>query len=207
MNRTKTVTGILLAGGKSQRMGQDKRFLLVEGKSLIERTLDVFRNVFLETFIVVAEPSQGLASIKERIVTDRIPGKGSAGGLYTGLYYASTPSVFVAACDMPFINGNVIRRLCTIAAGIDVVMVRLESGLQPMHGIYSKRCLPVLEEMIQHHQLRLQGLVEQKELAVKIVKEEDIKDLDETLVSFLNVNTPSDFELAKKLICSNIHGQ
>ena len=186
-------------------MGQDKRFLLIEGKSILERPLDIFKSVFVETIIVVAEPSQSLASIKERIVTDRIPGKGSAGGLYTGLWHASTPSVFVAACDMPFLNGNVIRRLCSMAGGMDVVMVKLANGLQPMHGIYSRRCLPVLEDMIRHHQLRLQSLVEKKDLAVKIVEEEDIKDLDETLVSFLNVNTPADYELAKKLIYSKIH--
>jgi molybdopterin-guanine dinucleotide biosynthesis protein A len=134
-----------------------------------------------------------------RVVSDLIPDKGSAGGLYTGLTYSSNPQVFAVACDMPFLNTAVINKICSLSFSMDVTMVKLSNGFQPMHSVYSKQCLPVLLRMINADQLRLQDLLAQKNLKTKILEQESIQDIDPQFKSFLNVNTPADLEVAEKL--------
>ena len=81
----------------------------------------------------------------------------------------------------------------------DVSMVKLSTGLQPMQGVYSKRCLPALEEMVNTECLRIQDLMLRKDLTVQILEEESMRKLDPHLLSFLNVNTPADLEFATKM--------
>ncbi len=101
-NLMNDVTGVLLAGGKSRRMGLDKRFLKLDGETLLRRALSVYERLFPEILVVVAEPVPELVDIGHQIVTDLIPNCATLGGLYTGLSVASSPRIFAAACDMPF---------------------------------------------------------------------------------------------------------
>ncbi|TAJ07652.1 MAG: molybdenum cofactor guanylyltransferase [Nitrospirae bacterium] len=193
------MTGLLLAGGKSRRMGRDKRFLELGGRTLLERSLTVLEGLFDEVIVSVAEPLPELKGLHARVVTDLIPDCATMGGLYSGLSSASHPRLFAAACDMPFLADSVIRRMADLGQGADVVMVRLANGLQPMHAIYSKACLPHLERMLHAKSLRVQDLVSISDLSVKILSEEDIRAADPQLLSFLNVNQPADLEFARKL--------
>ena len=86
----------------------------------------------------------------------------------------------------------------------DVVMARLSQGLQPMHAVYSKRCLPHLEAMAREGNLKLQQLTERKGLVVRIVTEHELvgQGTDSPALSFLNINTPADLEFARKLLAS-----
>ena len=95
------VTGVLLAGGKSRRMGEDKRYLVVGEQTLLERGLDLLRSIFQEVLVVIAQDSPPL-DVDARVVRDLVPDCGSLGGLYTGLTQATTLYIFVVACDMPF---------------------------------------------------------------------------------------------------------
>lgn len=193
------ISAILLAGGKSRRMGQDKRNLLISGKSLFNHALHVLESVFSEIIIVVATISSVVHKMEHRVVTDLIPDKGSAGGLYTGLTYSSNPQVFAVACDMPFLNPAVIKKVCSLSYSTDVTMVKLSNGLHPMHSVYSKQCLPVLRRMINADQLRIQDLLLQKDLKTKILGQEVVQEIDPQFKSFLNVNTPADLEVAERL--------
>jgi len=194
------ISGVLLAGGKSRRMGQDKRNLMISGKSLFNHVLHVLESVFSEIIIVVATISSVVDQMKHRVVTDLIPDKGSAGGLYTGLTFSSNPQVFAVACDMPFLNPAVIQKVCSLSSSTDVTMVKLSNGLHPMHSVYSKQCLPVLRRMIKADQLRIQDLLLQKDLKTKILGQEVVQEIDPQFKSFLNVNTPADLEVAERLI-------
>jgi len=194
------ISGVLLAGGKSRRMGRDKRNLIISGKSLFNHALHVLESVFSEIIIVVGTISSVVQKLNHQVVTDLIPDKGSAGGLYTGLTYATNPQVFAVACDMPFLNPAVIERVCELSSSKDVTMVRLSHGFQPMHSVYSKQCLPVLHNMINADQLRIQDLLSENELKKEILEQETIQDIDPQFKSFLNVNTPADLEVAEKLI-------
>ena len=197
---TANMTGVLLAGGKSRRMGQDKRFLELEGRTLLERALSILETLFPEVIVVVAEPAPQLTGLRHRVVTDLIPNCAALGGLYTGLSYAGQPRVFAAGCDMPFLDPAVIKWMIGLDQPSEIVMAQLTSGLQPMHAIYSKACLPHLERMAVAQNLKVQDLCQASGLSIRLVSEDEIREVDPQFLSFLNVNTPADLEFARKLL-------
>ncbi len=193
------VTGVLLAGGKSRRMGQDKRFLELGQQTLFARSLAVLRTVFQAVLIVIAQDSEPIES-DVPVLRDLVPNCGSLGGLYTGLHASTTPFVFAVACDMPFLSAQAVEFMVAMKEQADVVMVRRDTGLQPLHALYGKRCLPSMEEMIRNGELKIQRIVERSTLATRIVTEAELSRVDPDGRSFLNVNTPADLEAAKKLL-------
>ena len=193
------VTGVLLAGGKSRRMGEDKRHLVVGEQTLLERGLAVLQSVFCEVLVVIAQDSPPL-SIDARVVRDLVPDCGSLGGLYTGLTQATTPYIFVVACDMPFLNQTVITQFTSRRGTADIVMARLADRLHPMHALYGKRCVPALEEMIRARQFKIQEVVSHSSLRVHYVTEADLLTIDPSGHSFYNVNTMADLEAARSLL-------
>ncbi|RPH80745.1 MAG: molybdenum cofactor guanylyltransferase [Nitrospiraceae bacterium] len=193
------ITGILLAGGKSRRMGEDKRHLVMGEQTLLERGLAVLHSVFQDVLVVIAQDSPPLA-VDTRVVRDVVSHCGSLGGVYTGLLQATTPCIFVAACDMPFLNQAVIAQFTSRRAAADIVMAKVADRLHPMHALYGKRCLPVLEQMIQARQLKIQDIVSHPSLRVQYVTETDLVTIDPTGRSFYNVNTQADLETARSLL-------
>jgi len=197
---TTGLSGVLVAGGKSRRMGQDKRFLSLGGRTLLERTLAVLDSLFSEVLVVVSEPLPETVALGHRVVMDLIPGCATLGGLYSGLHSSSHDRIFAVGCDMPFLSVAVIERLAELDRGADVVMPRLSTGLQPMHAIYSKACLAPLERMATAENLRVQDLCQDESLSVRVVAEDELRAVDPNLLSFFNINTPADLELALKLV-------
>ena len=193
------VTGILLAGGKSRRMGEDKRHLVVGEQTLLERGLAVLHSIFQEVLVVIAQDSPPLG-VNARVVRDLVPDCGSLGGLYSGLMQATTPWVFVVACDMPFLNQAAIAQFTSRKATADIVMAKLDARLHPMHALYGKQCLPVLEQMIRARQFKIQEMVSQSSLRVCYVTEADLLTIDPSRRSFYNVNTLADLEAARSLL-------
>ena len=193
------VTGVLLAGGKSRRMGEDKRYLVVGEQTLLERGLAVLRSFFQEVLVVIAQDSPPL-DLDARVVRDLVPDCGSLGGLHTGLTQAITPYIFVVACDMPFLDPAVIAQFTSRRATADIVMAKLAAQLHPMHALYGKQCLPVVEQMIRARQLKIQEIVSHASLRVRYVTEADLLAIDPSGRSFKNVNTPADLEVARSLL-------
>jgi len=193
------VTGVLLAGGKSRRMGEDKRHLVVGEQTLLERGLAVLRSIFQDVLVVIAQDSPSLG-VDARVVRDQVPDCGSLGGLYTGLIQATTPWIFAVACDMPFVNPAVIAQFTNRRGATDIVMAKLAGQLHPMHALYGKRCVPLVEQMIQARRLKVQGIVSQSSLRVQYVTEEDLFTLDPSYRSFYNVNTVAELEEARLLL-------
>jgi molybdopterin-guanine dinucleotide biosynthesis protein A len=190
------VTGILLAGGKSRRMGEDKRFLLIGEQTMFERTLAVLRSIFQTVCVVIAQDSPPLQA-EVPVVRDLVADCGSLGGLYTGLKQAHTEYVFLVACDMPFLNPASVRHVVSLKDNADIVMVRLGQGLQPTHALYSRRCLPVVEEMVYARQFKIQDLATHPSLHIRLVAECELREIDHDGVSFINVNTPADLDAAR----------
>jgi molybdopterin-guanine dinucleotide biosynthesis protein A len=193
------VTGVLLAGGKSRRMGEDKRYLVVGGQTLLERGLGVLQSIFQEVLVVIAQDSPPLG-VEARVVRDLVPDCGSLGGLYTGLTQATTSYIFLVGCDMPFLDQAVIAQFTSRRAIADIVMAKLGARLHPMHALYGKRCLPALEQMIRIRQLKIQELVSHASLRVQYVTEADLLTIDPSGRSFQNVNTPADLEAVRSLL-------
>jgi molybdenum cofactor guanylyltransferase len=194
------ISAIVLAGGQSRPMGHDKRVVTLNGEGLLRRVLHVLEPIFAEILLVTAGPAPELNDLGHRVMADLIPGSGSLGGVYTGLAGAGQPRVFVAGCDMPLLNAGMVRYLATVDDDADVVMAQLAVGLQPTHAVYSKACLRHLEAMARAGHLKLQKLLEQQTLTVRILREDDLRPVDPDLLSFFNVNTPADLELARKLL-------
>ena len=190
------VTGVLIPGGKSLRMGRDKRFLKVNGESVFDRTLSLLMDTFVETVVVLAEPIESLEVRGCRVVYDVIPNAGSLGGLYTGLLAASQPRIFAVACDMPFLHAEVIRYMVSCDETADVVVAELEGQFQPMHAVYSKRCAEFLKAMAERQNLKIQTLYRSEALRVAVLGANALSSLGVGLRSFQNINTPEDLALA-----------
>ncbi|MDK2744820.1 MAG: molybdenum cofactor guanylyltransferase [Nitrospira sp.] len=192
------VTGVLLAGGKSKRMGEDKRFLLIGGSTLIERSVGVMCALFQQVCVVIAQDGP-VPSVRVPVVRDLVPNCGSLGGLYTGLRQSTDQHIFVAACDMPFLCSSLVQYMVALKEEADVVMALWKDRLQPTHAVYSRRCLPILEDMIRRHEVKIQHVAAHPALRVRMVMEAEVSRIDHDGRSFRNINTPSDLEAARSL--------
>lgn len=192
------VTGVLLAGGKSQRMGEDKRFLSISGRTLLERGLSAMGELFQHVCVVIAQDSHFLQA-HVPVFRDRVPHCGSLGGLYTGLCEVSTPYVFIAACDMPFLSLQLVEYMNGLKDEADIVVASWKDQIQPTHAFYSKRCTAILEDMIRTHELKIQKVFQHPSLNVRFVMDHEVSRIDPEGRSFININNPADLEAARLL--------
>ena len=191
------MTGLIIAGGKSRRLGIDKRFLNIGGRTCIQRVLDAYQGLFDEV-LIVADASELFQAFGVRVVVDLIPGRAALGGLYTGLHYATSEQVFAAAADMPWITPAAIQIVLGQACTGDIVIPDLDGKLQPMHAVYSKACLPSLRTLVEAGTLKVQDLCNCPELRVQRIPRSAFTAVDPALRSFFNINTPDDLALAQK---------
>ena len=151
-DRYSDVTGVLLAGGKSRRMGRDKARIMFNGQSLVERSLGLLQRFFPTVFIAGDRPE--LAGPELPAIPDIYPGS-ALGGLHTGLKTAKTDWIFVAPCDMPFPDGRIVERLLAHRNGYDAVVPRTPEGYEPVFALYHKNCLPRMESMLRQNRFRI----------------------------------------------------
>jgi molybdopterin-guanine dinucleotide biosynthesis protein A len=185
------MTGIILTGGKNTRMGTNKAFLDITGERLIDRTVTIFKDLFGEIILSTNSPLDYLDH-DAVIVTDIIKNKGALGGIYTGLFFASHEHAFVSACDMPFLNKSFIEYMIEHCGDNDIVVPKSPDGLQPLHAIYSRRCLPAIKRIIDRDQLKITGFY--KGLKTLEIPEDVIKSYDPDGKMFINVNTREELE-------------
>jgi molybdopterin-guanine dinucleotide biosynthesis protein A len=190
----KALTGIILSGGKSIRMGENKAFIEIEGVPIIHRIHTLFKNLFQEIVIVTNQQDLFL-DLESKIYSDLIPERGVLGGLYTGLFFSSFPYSFCVACDMPFLKTTVIEYLIKNIEDYDVIVPKTSDGLQPLHAVYSKNCLGPIKEILDQGKYKIIDLYPM--VKVKIM-EEGLKYLDPMGESFININTPEELYHIKK---------
>ena len=186
------MTGMILAGGRSIRMGQDKAFLKVDGYPIILRILAVLDGIFRETMIVTNE-KEAYAELKVPVHSDIFPDLGVLGGLYTGLIHSSFPYSFCVGCDMPFLSEPLIQYLLTRIGRYDVVVPQTSDGLQPLHAIYSKRCIGPIRQLLDHKKTKIADVYPL--IRLRIVHEQEFLALDPEKQSFTNVNTPEELQM------------
>jgi molybdenum cofactor guanylyltransferase len=197
--RKNAMTGLIMAGGKSRRLGQDKRFLMLGGKTCLQRVLDSYKG-FFDEILIVADAKGPFQLMGVRVVEDLIPGAATLGGLYTGLSHAACDRVFAAAVDMPCLSPETIQIVLARAERGDIIIPDLNGRLQPMHAVYSKVCLPYLKELIDRSQLKVQDLCAIPELRVHRIPQSVFEAVDPELRSFFNINTPEDLAVARNWI-------
>jgi len=183
------VTGVILAGGKSSRFGTNKALIEINGSRLIDRVTGVLSSIFKRLVLITNSPKE-YSYLKLPTYEDLIPGLGPIGGIYTGLKNIHDEAGFFIACDMPFINENLIRHIVAVRDDFDAVVPKIDWRMEPLHALYTKRCLPVIEELI------ASGVYQTAKsfynLSVRYLNEEEIRAHDPQLKSFLNVNLPEE---------------
>lgn len=195
---TVPASAIVLAGGESRRLGRDKSLLLLEGRPLLVRTLDRLAAIS-DDLIVVTNTPQNYAhlDLDARLVRDQRPGVGSLMGIYSGLKAARHGRALVVACDMPFLNLALLRYLLDCGPACDVVIPRLGEWLEPLHAIYDKACLPAMEQVLAQGRRQIIAFFDRVQVCE--VTAAEIDRMDPRHLSFVNVNTPQDWERVQAL--------
>lgn len=191
------MTTIILAGGKSLRLGRDKALEEIGGKSLIQRVIERLSSLGNEIMVVISSSDQ-LPDLSVRRVVDVYPGKGALGGIYSGLRAATSFHSLVVACDMPFLSIALLRYLMEGCTGFDIVIPRVAGNMEPLHAVYSKNCLTHIEAMLDEGRFRIADFFHA--VRVRYVEEAEIEKFDPERLSFFNINSEADLEQARALL-------
>ena len=190
---------IILAGGKSKRLGRNKINEVIGGITLLNRVVNVLSAFNGEIILVTAEDSSlpdTFTYAKISKVQDLYPGKGMIGGIITGLSASKNFYNLVVAADMPFLNPVLIRYMISNAKGNDLVAYKNQNELEPLHAIYTKNCLPILEEIMLKDRRIFELLGQVK---VRYLSPAEINQYDPKKISFFNVNIESDLRIANEI--------
>ncbi len=202
MINSNDITAVILAGGQSRRLGRDKAVEPFGGEPLIRRAIRraVDAVSASEVVVVVADTARGMAlplDPEHRTAVDVFPDCGSLGGIYTGLHAAQTDWSLVVACDMPFLSGPLLAQMAAMRDGVDAVVPEIDGRPEPTHALYSRRCLPAIEERLRARELKISGFFDAVE--VRFVPEAEVRQFDPDLLSFFNINRPEDLARALEL--------
>ncbi|MFC2042465.1 molybdenum cofactor guanylyltransferase [Chloroflexota bacterium] len=193
-------SSIILAGGRGLRLGQDKVLETVGNRSLLEQVISCVSSLSTDIVIVTAEERaipEFRGPIKPGVIKDIFPGKGPLGGIYTGLAASDCFYNLVVACDMPFLNPELLRYMIQNSKGFDIVTPRVGSLVEPLHAVYAKSCLAPMETMIEQGELSVYKLLDL--VKVRYIEAEEIDRFDPDHLSLFNINTKTDLEKARKL--------
>ena len=191
------MTSVILAGGRSRRLGRDKALERVGVCPLIQHVIGRLSTLGNE-IIVVTSRTDTLPELGVRKVADIYPDKGPLGGIFTGLKAATTQYCVVVGCDMPLLNVALLRHLMDLSPGYDVVLPRTGGNVEPLHAVYSRDCLEVIERALQEDRLQIQSFFH--EVKVRYVENAELSRFDPQHISFFNVNSESDLERARALL-------
>lgn len=195
------ISCVVLAGGKGLRLGQDKALETIGNKNLLHRVVS-YLSLFKSNIIIVTAEKQSLPQIIDypelRIVTDAYPDKGPLAGIYTGLATSDSLYNLVVACDMPFLNYALLDYMLRISPDFDLVVPRLGNMVEPLHAVYSKTCLAPIQSLLEQGNLSIRGLFSL--VRVKYVEATEINRFDPEHLSFFNINTKADLQMARELL-------
>jgi len=184
-------TGAILAGGENTRMPLLKSFIEVGGEKIIERNIGITRQLFKEYFIVTNQP-EFYAALGVPLLGDVYDVRGPITGIFTVLLNASNSWVFISACDMPFLNTDLMVYMATKRSGNDAVVPVLDRGPEPLFAFYSRRLLLRMEKALLSGRKSLRDFLRNKR--VEYIPIEEIREIDARMTSFVNLNSPEDIE-------------
>ncbi len=183
------ISAIVLAGGGSTRMGQNKALLKLGKKTMIERVVDSLRPVFKDIILVTNHPEdypmmEGVEFVKDKKNHKR---KNSLVGVYSGLLSIQNSRAFVVPCDMPFLNQGLIRHMIKQVGDEDILVPYTGGHYQPLHAIYATTCIKAMEEALGEQDYRLTAFL--KRVNTRTIGDETINMFSSDLKCFLNINT------------------
>jgi molybdopterin-guanine dinucleotide biosynthesis protein A len=193
------MTSIILAGGKSLRLGRSKFLETIEDKSLIQWVVD--RLAVLSTEIIIAtargEAIPCSSAVEIKTVADIYPGKGPLAGIYSGLMAASSPRAIVVGCDTPFLSTGLLEYMTQTSPTFDIAVPRIKDKVEPLCAVYSKNCLAPIQDLLERNELQIIKLFSM--VKVKYVGEDEIDSFDPEHLSFFNINSQDDLTRARRL--------
>lgn len=191
---------IVLAGGRSSRIGRPKATLPFGGVTLLERIVAELKRGFASVVVVAApqadEPFR-LALDGVRIVRDRIAYAGPVAALHAGLAAGTGDIAFTSSCDLPLLRVEVALRMAAMVEDFDAVIPRVGGRLQMLHAVYHRRCAEALAAMEARGERRLSALADR--VKARIVEEAELKKIDPRMQSVFNVNTLEDYRTALEI--------
>ncbi len=193
------VSGAVLAGGKSSRLGFDKSLVPLGKRPLIARVVEKLKAVTADCIVVTNRPDK-FANVLEgvRFTPDAYPLGGALVGIYSALRVARHEYVLIVACDMPFLNTDLLKYLVDLAPGHDVVVPRRADGVEALHAVYSVRCIQPIERLLNSGEVMIVRFF--PDVRVRYVEEPELRRFDPEGRSFVNINTPADWEYAQALV-------
>jgi molybdopterin-guanine dinucleotide biosynthesis protein A len=191
-----TVTGVILSGGKSSRMGKNKSLLTLGNKKVIEHIHDEMRSCSDDIVVVANEPS-AYAFLASNIVSDRFPGKGPLAGLETAFFHKEADAYIISACDTPLIKREVYKYLLSRLHNYEAVIPVFNDQTHPLSGIYRRSVLQAVKQQLNKDELKVKSFF--KNIRVNYVDNFEAISNDILHQHFFNMNTPSDYEEAKLL--------
>lgn len=199
-------SAIILAGGRSARMGQPKATLRLGGMTLIERTIGELTRAELarafDDIIVVAAPESEAIELPAlgaaTIVHDENAYQGPVGALARGLRAARHELAFACSCDLPMLRAEVASWLLSLVGDFDAVIPQVGERLQPLHAVYRRRCAGALDAMLARGEHRLSAIADavDSRILARIVSEAEYRRADPDALSCFNINTPEDYARA-----------
>ena len=192
-------TGIILAGGKSSRMGTNKALLTIEGKTVIERIVDQLDQI-VDEIIVVTNHFHDYEFLQLPMVEDKWKEMGPLAGIEAGLNASTTERNLIVACDMPFISIELGKYLLTLLDQYQAAVPEISGQLHPLFAAYRKDTLKAVSKSLNENQLRIRQLLHT--IHVKIIKNEllDSLGISTEEIYFFNMNHPDEYHKAIKII-------
>jgi molybdopterin-guanine dinucleotide biosynthesis protein A len=186
-----SVTAAILAGGQARRFGgRDKSRLVVDGRSIIVRQVDVLQRVAQQILVISSDASR-FADLGLPVHADVIPGAGAMGGLYTALEAASSELVIVVACDLPFLDERMLTRLLELASTGDGAWVRTADGVEPLLACYRRDVRTTIRREILGGRLKLADLASRLDMVE--LEGAELSRFGPAARLLANINTPDDY--------------
>ena len=197
------ITGIILSGGKSTRMGTNKSFLKIGDKTIIELTIDLMKSLFPRVLLVTNEPKL-YKNFNVETITDIYTYKGPLAGIHSGLYHSETEGNFIISCDMPLITRDILEFIIDYQSDKLVKITKADGFIQQLCGYYSKQCLDYAEDILTNKYQTETRDYEQKKRKCNVMRLVDtinacIIDIEKEYPeykpgSFMNMNKPHEYE-------------
>ena len=188
------ITGYILAGGKSSRLGTDKGLIILKSKPIIEYVINQLKPAVNK--IVIVSSNKEYWKFGFEVITDTIINSGPAGGIHAALNNTSTEKNFMVSCDMPFITTDSIEYIINESANYQITVPVFKGKYEPMFAVYSKECFVKWEELIKQGTNKMMDIINY----FKVLK----LNVDSTSLftdsTFININTPDDLEYAISII-------
>jgi molybdopterin-guanine dinucleotide biosynthesis protein A len=189
--KAEDVCGVILAGGKSLRMGREKALLEIHGLPMVARLAELLASL-TDEILISSDNRASLESFGHPVIADLFPGQGPLAGLHAAIKHTHRPLVLLLACDLPRLHAGLLRSLIKASLGFDAVVPRTTDGcIHPLCAIYRRTCAGPAEDRLVRGENKMIAFLEDPALKVRWLRPEEGSFVNDDLA---NLNSPKDLE-------------